>query len=80
MRKIISLICFLLPFLTFVAEPGAFAAEPENRSDIRLDIRSDAPDRHIVIKGDTLTRGNGHKYGVLIKTPLRIRTGFILAT
>jgi hypothetical protein len=54
MRKIISLICFLLPFLTFVAEPGAFAAEPENRSDIRLDIRSDAPDRHIVIKGDTL--------------------------
>jgi LysM domain len=47
MRKIISLICFLLPFL-------AFAAEPENRSDIRLDIRSDAPDRHVVIKGDTL--------------------------
>ena len=47
MRKIISLICFLLPVL-------AFAAEPENRSDIRLDIRSDAPDRHIVVKGDTL--------------------------
>lgn len=54
MRKIISLICFLLPVLAFVAEPGAFAAEPENRSDIRLDIRSDAPDRHIVVKGDTL--------------------------
>jgi hypothetical protein len=54
MRKIISLICFLLPFLAFVAVPGAFAAEPENRSDIRLDIRSDAPDRHIVVKGDTL--------------------------
>jgi hypothetical protein len=47
MCKIISLICFLLPVL-------AFAAEPENRSDIRLDIRSDAPDRHIVVKGDTL--------------------------
>jgi hypothetical protein len=54
MRKIISLICFLLPVLAFAAEPGAFAAEPENRSDIRLDIRSDAPDRHIVVKGDTL--------------------------
>ena len=50
MRKIISLICFLLPALAFVSEPGAFAAEPE----IRLDIRSDAPDRHIVVKGDTL--------------------------
>jgi hypothetical protein len=54
MRKIISLICFLLPVLAFVAEPVALAAEPENRSDIRLDIRSDAPDRHIVVKGDTL--------------------------
>jgi len=54
MRKIISLICFLLPVLAFVAAPGAFAAEPESRSDIRLDIRSDAPDRHIVVKGDTL--------------------------
>jgi nucleoid-associated protein YgaU len=47
MRKIISLICFLLPVL-------ALAAESENRSDIRLDIRNDAPDRHIVVKGDTL--------------------------
>ena len=54
MRKIISLICFLLPALTFVAEPGAFAAQPDDRSDIRLDIRSDAPNRHIVVKGDTL--------------------------
>ena len=54
MRQIISLICFLLPVLVFVAEPMALAAEPENRSDIRMDIRSDAPDRHIVVKGDTL--------------------------
>ena len=54
MRKIISLICFLLPILAFVAEPGAFAAEPENPSDILMDVRSDAPDRHIVVKGDTL--------------------------
>jgi hypothetical protein len=54
MRKIISLICFLLPFLAFVAEPLALAAEPVNPSDIRLDIRNDAPDRHIVVKGDTL--------------------------
>jgi len=62
MRKIISLICFLLPALAFVAGSGAFAAQPGNRSDIRLDtrpeirpeIRKDAPDRHIVVKGDTL--------------------------
>src|SRR4030065_111196 len=51
MRKIISLICILLPTLAFAAQPG-------NRSDIRLDtrpeIRKDAPDRHIVVKGDTL--------------------------
>ena len=47
MRKIISLICFLLPIL-------AFAAEPEKPSDILMDVRSDAPDRHIVVKGDTL--------------------------
>jgi hypothetical protein len=39
MRKIISLICFLLPALAFAAAP---------------DLRSDAPDRHIVVKGDTL--------------------------
>jgi hypothetical protein len=54
MRKIISLICFLLPILAFVAEHEAFAAEPENPSDILMDVRSDAPDRHIVVKGDTL--------------------------
>jgi hypothetical protein len=47
MRKIISLICLLLPALTF-------AAEPENPKDILMDVRSDAPDRHIVVKGDTL--------------------------
>ncbi len=47
MRKIISLICFLLPIL-------AIAAEPENRSDISSNIRSDAPDRHVVVPGDTL--------------------------
>lgn len=39
MRKIISLICLLLPVL-------ACAAEPE--------IRDNAPDRHVVVKGDTL--------------------------
>lgn len=54
MRKIISLICLLLPVLAFVAETGAIAATSGDRSDIRLDIRSDAPDRHIVVKGDTL--------------------------
>lgn len=43
MRKIISLICFLLPALAFAAQP-----------DTRPEIRSDAPDRHIVVKGDTL--------------------------
>lgn len=47
MRKIISLIAFLLPVL-------AFAAGSDNPSDIRLNIRGDAPDRHVVVKGDTL--------------------------
>jgi nucleoid-associated protein YgaU len=47
MRKIISLICLLLPVLTL-------AAEPDNGSDIRTNIRNDAPDRHVVVKGDTL--------------------------
>jgi hypothetical protein len=47
MRKIISLIFFLLPVL-------AFAAGSVSPSDIRLNIRSDAPERHIVVKGDTL--------------------------
>jgi len=54
MHKIISLICFLLPALTFVAESPALAAEPENAEEIALNIRSDAPDRHVVVKGDTL--------------------------
>lgn len=39
MRKIISLICFLLPVLA--------------HADV-VQIRPDAPDRHIVVKGDTL--------------------------
>jgi len=43
MRKIISLICFLLPVLAFAAQ-----------HDARPELRSDAPDRHIVVKGDTL--------------------------
>lgn len=43
MRKIISLICLLLPAL-------AFAAAPTNRPE----LRSDAPNLHIVVKGDTL--------------------------
>lgn len=43
MRKIISLICLLLPTL-------AFAAAPTNRPE----LRSDAPNLHIVVKGDTL--------------------------
>lgn len=43
MRKIISLICFLLPVLAFAARPDA---PPE--------LRADAPDRHVVVKGDTL--------------------------
>lgn len=43
MRKIISLICLLLPSL-------ALAAASESGAE----IRSDAPDRHIVVKGDTL--------------------------
>ena len=61
MRKIISLICFLLPALAFAAQ-----------SDTRPELRSDAPDRHIVVKGDTLwdisgkflrIRGNGRIFG-----------------
>ena len=43
MRKIISLICFLLPTLAFAVQP-----------DTRPELRSDAPDRHVVVKGDTL--------------------------
>lgn len=43
MRKIISLICFLLPVLAFA---GQVETIPQ--------IRSDAPDQYIVVKGDTL--------------------------
>ncbi|HCJ50540.1 MAG: peptidoglycan-binding protein [Gallionellaceae bacterium CG1_02_56_997] len=43
MRKIISLICFLLPVM-------AFAGQPETPAQ----LRRDAPDQHIVVKGDTL--------------------------
>lgn len=39
MRKIISLICLVLPILAYADE---------------LQIREDAPDRHIVVRGDTL--------------------------
>ncbi len=39
MRKIISLICLLLPILTYADT---------------LEIRENAPDRHVVVKGDTL--------------------------
>ena len=39
MRKIISLICVLLPIVTY--------ADP-------LEIQENAPDRHVVVKGDTL--------------------------
>ncbi len=47
MRKIISLICFLLPTL-------AFAAATNTPADIALNVRGDAPERYIVVKGDTL--------------------------
>ncbi len=43
MRKIISLICFLLPIL-------AYAGQPE----LPPQLRSDAPDQYTVVKGDTL--------------------------
>ncbi len=43
MRKIISLICFLLPVLAFA---GQTQTPPQ--------LRQDAPDRYTVIKGDTL--------------------------
>lgn len=43
MRKIISLFCFLLPALAFA---GQTLETPQ--------IRSDAPDQYIVVKGDTL--------------------------
>ena len=43
MRKIISLICFLLPVMAFA---GQTQTPPQ--------LRSDAPDQHVVVKGDTL--------------------------
>jgi hypothetical protein len=43
MRKIISLICFLLPVLAFAGQ-----------QDSPPQIRSDAPDQYTVVKGDTL--------------------------
>lgn len=45
MRKIISLICILLPILTYA---GGLAYADE------LVIRENAPDRYVVVKGDTL--------------------------
>ena len=39
MRVIISLICLLLPFMALAEE---------------VQIRPDAPDHHVVVKGDTL--------------------------
>jgi hypothetical protein len=45
MRKIISLICILLPILTYV-NGLAYADE--------LLVRENAPDRYVVVKGDTL--------------------------
>jgi len=45
MRKIISLICILLPILTYTGEL-AYADE--------LVVRENAPDRYVVVKGDTL--------------------------
>lgn len=47
MRKIISLICLLLPALTL-------AAPAENPADIALNVRGDAPEKYVVVKGDTL--------------------------
>ena len=43
MRKIISLICLLLPVLAYAAQ-----------SDTPPELRADAPDQHVVVKGDTL--------------------------
>lgn len=47
MRKIISLICLLLPAM-------AYADQLQIRPDVASDIRQDAPDRYTVVKGDTL--------------------------
>ncbi|MGZ8256992.1 MAG: LysM peptidoglycan-binding domain-containing protein [Gallionella sp.] len=54
MRKIISLICLVLPILA--------------HADV-VQIRSDAPDRHIVVKGDTLWAIAGLFYKDPLKWP-----------
>lgn len=55
MRKIISLIFLLLPVLTCAAESDIrLGTTSQLRPEIRPEIRKDAPDRHIVVKGDTL--------------------------
>ena len=46
MRKIISLICFLLPAIAFAAA--------ETPADIAINVRGDAPEKYVVVKGDTL--------------------------
>ena len=58
MRKIISLICLLLPAL-------AYADQLQIRPDVASDIRQDAPDRYTVAKGDTLW----HISGKFFKNP-----------
>lgn len=63
MRKIISLICILLPALACadqlqIRQDGSPAAKQgvrqESQPEIRPEIRTDAPDRYTVVKGDTL--------------------------
>ncbi|MEQ1555944.1 MAG: LysM peptidoglycan-binding domain-containing protein [Gallionella sp.] len=54
MRKIISLICLVLPILAHADE---------------VQIRADAPDRHIVVKGDTLWGISGLFYKDPLKWP-----------
>lgn len=43
MRRIISLICFLLPVVAFAAP-----------TPVKPQLRADAPDQHVVVEGDTL--------------------------
>jgi hypothetical protein len=47
MRKIISLISILLPILVL-------AAPAETNPDVTQNVRSDAPEKYVVVKGDTL--------------------------
>jgi LysM domain len=51
MRKIISLICLLLPILAFASPPNTLPDAPQ---DAPPELRADAPDQHLVVKGDTL--------------------------